>query len=188
MTSNTQNIIVMEENKIDPRIRWIKESLYNLENSFNVVIDDNDRVIIYGNIMIPYVYNDLQYKIDEIFGNVIVDNVQEPVKYGNLSSLRNFPTIIHGDFICKLNPNLKTLKGGPEKVEGNFVCADCGLETIEHLPKYIGGNLDIYNNNIKDLSPIENSKIVGLIDVQFNQCENTKTYNKLLKENKISFA
>ena len=188
MIDNPQNIIVMEENKIDPRIKWIKESLYSLDSNFSVEIDNNDKVVIHGNILIPSMYTNLPYKIDEIFGNVIIDNIQEPIKYGNLSSLQNFPTIIHGDFICKLNPKLKSLKGGPEKVEGNFICAECGLTSIDHLPKYIGGNLDLYNNEIRNLSPINESKVIGLVDVQFNPCENDKTYNALLKENKISYV
>lgn len=177
----------MEENISDSRVKWIKENLYNKKGDFNITIE-NDKVIIHGSLMIPGVYSCLLYKIDEVYGDVIIDNINEPIEEGNIESLKNFPTIIHGNFICKLNKKLKSFKDGPERVEGNFICVGCGIKDISSLPKYIGGNCDIYCNEITDLAPIFNSNIVGLIDVQFNPCESSKEYMKLLKERKISIV
>ena len=185
------NMIILEESKKylnDPRVKWIYENLYGEFEDFTVNIDDNNKIIIHGNICIPGEYDSIPYKIDEVYGNVVIDNIKEPVYYGNLNSLENFPSKIHGNFICKMNPNLISLKGGPEEVDGDFICVGCGLKDINEMPKVINGNFYVYKNSIEDLSPVLNSKIKGLIDVEFNPCVNTEIYTKLQKLNKIAFG
>lgn len=48
------------------------------------------------------------------------------------------------------------------KVFGNFNCSHNKLTTLINLPKEIHGDLDISNNNIKDLAFITQSGIVNL--------------------------
>ena len=176
----------METTSFDPRIQWIKENLYNKTKGFTVDIVD-DKIIIHGDIIIPYTISELPYKIHEVYGNVTIDNVFEPVRYGNLTTLKNFPTIIHGSFKCHANEKLTSLEYGPEIVFGDFICVACKLKDLKHIPKQIGGNLVVYNNEITDMSEVLNSDINGRIDVQFNPCETSKLYKKLLSENKISY-
>ncbi len=176
----------MKENYSDPRLSAINQILWDGgSKEFEIKIID-DKIIINGDISISHKCGELPYKIYEVYGNVIIDNCKEPPCYGALKSLKNFPTKIHGNFICKMNPNLVSLEGGPEIVDKDFHCVGCGLKSIEHLPKFIGGNLLLYNNDIKDLSPILNSQIYGTIDAQFNPCESTELYAKLLNEHKLS--
>lgn len=171
----------------DSRVKWIYENLYSKSKQFKVDLM-NDKVIIHGDIFVPGMYDKILYKIDEVYGNVIVDNINEPPTFGNIKSLENFPTIIHGNFICKLNPHLISLKGGPEIVDGDFICVGCGLKDLNYMPKIIGGNLVVYNNNISILTPIFESNISGSIDVQFNPCTNDKVYQQLLKTHKLAYT
>jgi len=188
MKNDNINIIVLGESEKylnDQRVRWIYENLYSEYKNFEVKVI-NDKIVIYGDILIPCEYEELPYKIDEIYGNVVIDNIKDPIRYGNLKSLKNFPTVIHGDFKCKMNLNLTSLNDGPEQIYGDFICVGGGLTNIKGMPKYISGNFIVYKNKINDLSPVLESKICGLIDAQYNPCESTDLYKELYKRNKIS--
>lgn len=182
------NIVIINESEKylgDDRVKWCYENLYSQYGKNFEVKLENNKVIIYGSIMVPGIYDKLPYKIDEVYGNVIVDNFQENIS-GNITTLQNFPTIIHGDFVCRSNPKLLTLDNGPEIVDGDFNCASCGLTDISQMPKYIGGNFYVFCNKIEDLQPIKKSNINGSIDIQFNPCENSETYRELKLKYKIS--
>ena len=175
----------MKESYLDPRIIELNQFLVNSGSKhFEIKVID-DKIIINGDIFISH-DKEIPYKIFEVFGNVIINNIKNAPKFGNLKSFKNFPTKIHGNFICKMNPELESLEDCPEVIDKDFQCVACGLKSLDHMPKYIGGNLLIYNNNIKDLSPVVNSNIYGTIDAQFNPCESTSLYSNLLNENKLS--
>lgn len=173
----------MNEN-VTQAINWLKANLHSTSSNFRIE-DKNGKIIIHGNVLIPSDIEELPYKIDEVFGNVIVDNICEPVRYGNLKSFKNFPTVVHGDVVCKKN-TIKSLVGCPEQVDGNFVCVNCGLTSIKGMPKVIKGNFIAFNNGVNDMSPILESKISGLVDLQFNPCEKTELYAELRVKNKLS--
>ena len=189
MKTNNLNIIVLPDSSIylnDERVKWIYENLYGqYGRDFKVKIEDG-RVVVFGSIMIPYQYDSLEVKIDEVYGNVVIDNYDNHIQ-GNLTSLENFPTIIHGDFKCKWQPNLLSLKGGPKQVDGDFMCVACGLTSLDYLPEKIGRNLVVYSNKIENLSPILESKITGLIDIEYNPCEKSQEYINMLKTKKYKF-
>ena len=190
MKTNNLNIIVLPDSSIylnDERVKWIYENLYGqYGRDFKVKIEDG-RVVVFGSIMIPYQYDSLEVKIDEVYGNVIIDNYDNHIQ-GNLTTLENFPTIIHGDFKCKWQPNLLSLKGGPKQVDGDFMCVACGLTSLDYLPEKIGRNLVVYSNKIENLSPILESKITGLIDIEYNPCEKSQEYINMLKTKKYKFV
>ena len=189
MKTNNLNIIVLPDSSIylnDERVKWIYENLYGqYGKDFKVKIEDG-KVVVFGSIMIPYQYDSLEVKIDEVYGNVVIDNYDNHIQ-GNLTTLENFPTIIHGDFKCKWQPNLLSLKGGPKQVDGDFMCVACGLMSLDYLPEKIGRNLVVYSNKIENLSPILESKITGLIDIEYNPCEKSQEYINMLKTKKYKF-
>lgn len=190
MKTNNLNIIVLPDSSIylnDERVKWIYENLYGqYGRDFEVKIEDG-KVVVFGSIMIPYQYDSLEVKIDEVYGNVVIDNYDNHIQ-GNLTTLENFPTIIHGDFKCKWQPNLLSLKGGPKQVDGDFMCVACGLTSLDYLPEKIGQNLVVYSNKIESLSPILESKITGLIDIEYNPCEKSQEYINMLKTKKYKFV
>ena len=189
MKTNNLNIIVLPDSSIylnDERVKWIYENLYGqYGKDFKVKIEDG-KVVVFGSIMIPYQYDSLEVKIDEVYGNVVIDNYDNHIQ-GNLTTLENFPTIIHGDFKCKWQPNLLSLKGGPKQVDGDFMCVACGLTSLDYLPEKIGRNLVVYSNKIENLSPILESNITGLIDIEYNPCEKSQEYINMLKTKKYKF-
>ena len=190
MKTNNLNIIVLPDSSIylnDERVKWIYENLYGqYGRDFEVKIEDG-KVVVFGSIMIPYQYDSLEVKIDEVYGNVVIDNYDNHIQ-GNLTTLENFPTIIHGDFKCKWQPNLLSLKGGPKQVDGDFMCVACGLTSLDYLPEKICQNLVVYSNKIENLSPILESKITGLIDIEYNPCEKSQEYINILKTKKYKFV
>ena len=190
MKTNNLNIIVLPDSSIylnDERVKWIYENLYGqYGKDFKVKIEDG-KVVVFGSIMIPYQYDSLEVKIDEVYGNVVIDNYDNHIQ-GNLTTLENFPTIIHGDFKCKWQPNLLSLKGGPKQVDGDFICVASGLTSLDYLPEKIGRNLVVYSNKIENLSPILESKITGLIDIEYNPCEKSQEYINMLKTKKYKFV
>jgi len=190
MKTDNLNIIVLPDSSIylnDERVKWIYENLYGqYGRDFQVKLED-EKVVVYGSIMIPYQYDRLEVKIDEVYGNVVIDNYNNHIQ-GNLTTLENFPTIIHGDFKCKWQPNLLSLKGGPKQVDGDFSCVACGLTSLDYLPEKIGRNLIVYSNKIENLSPILESKITGLIDIEYNPCEKSQEYINMLKTKKYKFV
>ena len=190
MKTNNLNIIVLPDSSIylnDERVKWIYENLYGqYGKDFKVKIEDG-KVVVFGSIMIPYQYDSLEVKINEVYGNVVIDNYDNHIQ-GNLTTLENFPTIIHGDFKCKWQPNLLSLKGGPKQVDGDFMCVACGLTSLDYLPEKIGRNLVVYSNKIENLSPILESKITGLIDIEYNPCEKSQEYINILKTKKYKFV
>lgn len=76
-----------------------------------------------------------------------------PEKIGNdywchnnfLTSLKGSPEVIKGDFSCYRN-ELKSLEYGPKEVNGFYDCTLNTLETLNGVAKYIGKDLEVYNN------------------------------------------
>ena len=68
-----------------------------------------------------------------------------------LTSLKNCPSSILGEFTCSFNKQLKTLEGGPTYVDTNYECNDCGLESLKGAPTRAEGMFDCGNNQLKTL-------------------------------------
>jgi hypothetical protein len=170
--------------KSDPRIMWIIDNISSLYESKETICKvENGKVIIYGDILISDEYRELPYKIDEVYGSVIIENAYQH-KHGELRSLKNFPTIIHGKFDCQMNPKLKTLEGGPEVVDGSYWCNGCSLTDLNGVAKQIGGHLLAFNNKITDISALKSSKINMNITLSESAYKDPY-YKELQKQNKI---
>ena len=68
-----------------------------------------------------------------------------------LTSLKNCPSSILGEFICSFNKQLKTLEGGPTYVDTNYECNDCGLESLLGAPTRAEGMFDCSGNQLRTL-------------------------------------
>ena len=68
-----------------------------------------------------------------------------------LTSLKNCPSSIIGEFICNFNKQLKNLEGGPTYVDTNYECNDCGLESLLGAPTRAEGMFDCGTNQLKTL-------------------------------------
>ena len=89
-----------------------------------------------------------------------------------LTSLKNCPTDIKGEFICSFNKQLKSLVHGPTYVDTNYDCSSCALvslsgaptraegmfdcssnqlKTLDHAPSFVGGGFFCNNNQLKSL-------------------------------------
>ena len=53
------------------------------------------------------------------------------------------------------------------------------------MPKQIGYNLYVYSNKINDINPLLESAVNGVIDLEFNPCENIEIRKDLHKHIKI---
>lgn len=68
-----------------------------------------------------------------------------------LTSLKNCPSSIIGEFVCSFNKQLKTLEGGPTYVDTNYECNGCGLESLKGAPTRAEVLFDCGNNQLKTL-------------------------------------
>lgn len=80
---------------------------------------------------------------------------------GHLTSLKNTPRVVHGDFICK-NNGLTSLQGGPEQVV-SYDCSQNNLTSLVGCPD-IPGYLDCSQNKLQDLSTCPAAKLVYAYD------------------------
>lgn len=81
----------------------------------------------------------------------------------NITSLKNSPKIIRGNFYCTNNKLLTSLEGGPTFVRDNFICiGNYSLRLMKGMPKKIGGNVYCYDNGNRfyesDIGKISNVK------------------------------
>lgn len=173
--------------KHDERVKWYTENIFSLYDSLETkCVLENNKIIVYGDLLIPDIYEEIPYKVDEVYGDVVLVNSSEH-KLGKLKSLKNFPTIIHGKFDCRMNPNLKTLEGGPEYVGGSYWCSSCSLTNLNGIAKYIGGSLLAFGNQLANLNALKDVVIKQDITLTENQnMLNDSYYKTLRKENKIS--
>lgn len=176
-----------QHSESDARVQWCLDNIATIYNSEESIckIDENNKLIIYGDILIPDEYEELPIKIDEVYGNVIVGNTINHVN-GYLKSLKNFPTKIHGKFDCRMNPNLKTLENGPEWVGGSYWCNGCSLKNFNGIAKYIGGSLLAFANDIEDLSALRNCNIKHQLTLSSNVAINDPYRIVLQRLNKIA--
>ena len=72
------------------------------------------------------------------------------ISRNKLTSLKNCPSVIGGDFLAR-NCKLKSLVGGPNYVGGNYIVEKNRLTSLEGIPHTIGGNVDISYNPITSL-------------------------------------
>jgi hypothetical protein len=93
------------------------------------------------------VYEDV-YLNHNVFNGVI------PIKFNE----------VHGTFRC-CNRDLITLMRSPKMIKGNLVCSGNNIKDLKYLSKDIGGYIDLYNNDIRDIYDltISNNNKVSLL-------------------------
>lgn len=102
--------------------------------------------------------DDLTFKIDKISGEFNAGDTS--LKEGGM---KYFPEYVGGDFDISVS-QLKTLNGCPKEVIGNFKAFDSYyLESLEGLPKHIGGNLVITHSKCTEKDIPSDCKIDGVI-------------------------
>lgn len=169
---------------IDERIKWCQE---NFIGDVTYEIDENNRLIAHGDIIFVDDQEEVQYKIDELFGSFITENAKNMVR-GNLKSMKNMPDIIHGKFDVSLNPNITSLEGGPSKVYGSYKCSNCNIASLKGIATYITGSLQLFNNNIDCIDLLDQIYVGKSILVEGNPIlskSNPTILKKLLENRQI---
>lgn len=180
---NSMNFIQMNDVS-DERIQWCQD---NLVGDISYEIDNNNRLIAHGNIIFVDALQEMKYKIDELYGNFETENAINR-RYGQLKSLKNMPTIIHGKFNVSMNKGLTSLEGGPETVYGTYWCSNCSLKTADHIAKNITGSLLMFNNNIENIDAIADINVDHSIDLTSNPIRrksNPNIVNSLIEQHII---
>lgn len=124
----------------DERIEWCKDNLLSLFNKdIKCSINSDNKLEIYGNILISNDIEELPIKIDIVYGDLWIDNAYDLLP-GKFKSLKNMPDEVHGNFNCSLN-QLTSLEGCPKIIDGTFWCTNNKLTELTHLPEYVGGSI-----------------------------------------------
>lgn len=72
----------------------------------------------------------------------------------NIKNLIGAPKSVGKNFSCTHNKQLTSLEGIPSKIGGYFSCISSPIETIDHLPEYVGGFVNLGNTQIESLQDI----------------------------------
>lgn len=136
-----------------------------LGTNIKVFRDYENRIIVNGDINISVDNNIFSYipvKIYILNGNLYWHGSD---KKNNLTSLKNFPTIVNGDVIIYGNPGLRHIDYFPETITGNFECDKCMIESFDEIRGSIGKNLTASFNPIKDITGLKNVSVGGKINL-----------------------
>jgi hypothetical protein len=127
-------------------------------------------------------------ELDHLFLKEIPDNIAMYACHGlydisdnKLTSLKNCPSFVKGNFNCSLN-NLTSLRDGPQEVQGSYNCADNKITSLDGIAKIIGGGVDVSYNQLTSLQGIPilksnrtlnagDNKITSLIGYGFESIE-----------------
>jgi hypothetical protein len=106
-------------------------------------------------------------ELDHLFLKEIPDNIAMYACHGlydisdnKLTSLKNCPSFVKGNFNCSLN-NLTSLRDGPQEVQGSYNCADNKITSLDGIAKIIGGGVDVSYNQLTSLD-VTSNKLTSL--------------------------
>lgn len=172
-------------------INWIRE---NFIGNYKIDFDENKEIVIHGNITLTnHLLKELPYKFKAVEGNFSIGgdkfSNQNRSNQHSITTLKNCPDIVHGDFNCALCPNLKSLQYGPQIVEGNYYCHNTGIKSLKGIAHTITGYIAAYANhnliNIEDAVNIEK-----FADIDLELCVDflyaAPVYKQLLENKKIT--
>lgn len=170
-------------------INWIKE---NFDGLYTIEFTENNEIIIHGDITLNnHTLPELKYPFYEIFGNFSIGGDKFGQYYAaqySITTLKNCPKIIHGDFNCALCPKLQSLEGGPTIVEGIYACHNSDLLSLNGIAHTVKKEIKAYaNRNLIDIEALsEEGCTFGYIDLDI--CSDflygSPLYKELLKEYK----
>lgn len=150
---------------MDKDIKVLQRFITN-GKSLKIYRDENNNIIIDGDILIfETEYTKFPVKIHKVNGNISWHGLMNGFKFGNLESLENFPEIVTGSVYIQKNPKIKSLKGCPKYIGQSLQCDHCNISDITDISEYIGQNLILANNPIKDVSILENVYVGNLVNI-----------------------
>lgn len=82
--------------------------------------------------------------------NGITLNVGVSFSYNKLTSLKNSPRVVNGNFWCTSN-QLTSLEGAPRIIKGNFSCSHNKIKSLDGGPEYVGDGYDVCHNLLTNL-------------------------------------
>lgn len=170
----------------ETKLAWLKEHVKGYDVQFN--INDKDEIVICGNCYIDDGnITELPYKITKVVGNFIMSGLYPLPHKTKLSSLKNMPDVVTGDFDISCNEELTSLAGGPSHVFGRYKCNGCNLTSLEGIASEINSYIVAYNNKITELSALENTKGWSDVDVEYNpeKLYESALYKKYIEVHKI---
>lgn len=127
--------------------------------------DYDQRIIVNGDINISVDNNIFSYmpvKIYILNGNLYWHSSN---KTNNLTSLKNFPTIVNGDVVIYGNHKLTHIDYFPEIIKGNFECDKCMIENFDGIRGTIEKNFTASFNPLKDIKGLSNVSVGGKISL-----------------------
>jgi hypothetical protein len=142
----------------------MKSDLKQLEDIYNrIITEKNGRKVIKGTVNFTDFY---MPELPEWLSEVEVQGDMYVVN-SYVTSLKGMPKKIEGMIMVTHNPRLRSLEGspndvhflylagnlrlqsfvgGPTTVKTNFTCQDCGLVSLEGIPKKVGNHVNIFYN------------------------------------------
>lgn len=80
--------------------------------------------------------------------------------YNNLTSLKGCPEVVEGHFFCGDN-NLQNFKDCPVRIGGHFNAMRSGVKSLSYMPRYVGRDIYLGQNNIKNFDTLMLPDFVG---------------------------
>lgn len=146
-------------------INWLDK--YEITN-YNITADS-----VYGHVVNVFDSVELYEKnLDYIAVKFNFIEEDFDISVNNLKSLYGAPEIVNGSFNCEKN-RLTSLEYSPQIVKDNFCAANNTLETIKGISRFIGYNVWLSYNQLRDIS-LEDlpHSIVGHIFMEGNPLAN----------------
>lgn len=97
------------------------------------------------------------------------------VSENRLTSLKNCPRVVLGNFLCG-NNNLTSLEGGPTEVRGNYVAYHNKLTSLKGIATHIQYSLKLEHNQLTSLDGIPRMSSYTSLDVNFNLIKSLEGY------------
>lgn len=153
---------------MDKEIKTLKYVIPN-SNNINIYRDNDNNIIIDGDIiMYDTDLTKFPVKIYKVNGNIYWYGHLSGIKYGTLETLENFPDIVTGSVLIYKNPKLTSLKYCPKYIGGSLQCDRCNISDISDISEYIGQNLILSYNPIKNYDILEKIHIGNILNVLGN--------------------
>jgi hypothetical protein len=142
----------------------MKSDLKQLEDIYSrIIIEKSGRKVIKGTVTLSdFVMPEMPEWLSEVElqGDLYI-------KHSYFTSLKGMPKKVNGMIMATRNPRLRSLEGcpdavqllylagnprissfvgGPTTVKTNLTCQDCGLVSLEGIPKKVGNHVTIFYN------------------------------------------
>lgn len=97
------------------------------------------------------------------------------VSENRLTSLKNCPRVVLGNFLCG-NNNLTSLEGGPTEVRGNYVAYNNKLTSLKGIATHLRYSLKLENNQLTSLDGIPRMASNTILELGTNLLKSLEGY------------